>query len=192
MGRETWHLLGLPPHSPGRQPQIYNAAGTSVLVERISLAGASGDGSADAPFVKTIPLPFGEYKVGSAAMLRCCSMCHALRRATAMEKQMACSRLQQDAAALAHFVRPSAPPCQVTIFGRNVTGDGEASDQSEATKVGESCCLVWRSRGLAWLQCCCAVQHAVCALHVSHLLMAGQLTRWLCPLPFPSATCPQS
>ncbi|PRW20837.1 Ig-like domain repeat [Chlorella sorokiniana] len=41
--------------------KIYNAAGTTLVTGPVSLAGASGDGSSETPFVKTINLPFGEY-----------------------------------------------------------------------------------------------------------------------------------
>lgn len=44
--------------------QVYNAAGTSLVTGPISLAGATGAGTSESPFAKTIALAYGEYTVG--------------------------------------------------------------------------------------------------------------------------------
>ncbi len=49
------------------QPQIYSAADDALVTGPASLAGATGSGTAQSPFEKTISLPFGQYKVGSSA-----------------------------------------------------------------------------------------------------------------------------
>lgn len=49
--------------------------------------------------------------------------------------------------------------CQVTIFGRNVNGDGEASEQTDVTKVGECCWLFVAAVHLASTHAAC---HAPC------------------------------
>lgn len=45
------------------QPQIYSAADDALVTGPVSLAGATGSGTAQSPFEKTISLPFGKYKV---------------------------------------------------------------------------------------------------------------------------------
>ncbi len=78
--------------------QIYNAAGTEVVRPGVPLAGASGSGSPQDRFTKTINLPSGEYKVRSM-----------------LQHTQHCARRELIGAALrGRSVDQGSPPCHLT------------------------------------------------------------------------------